>query len=307
MSQDPNQTFLNNGLNFTSVVHSKSYPAITPKPTDLKDKIIFINGASKGVGRAVAISYAKTGASHIILAARSSLTTTTTAMIEAAKAANKPVPTIIPLTVDITSRSQVEASLQTLLHHPDFPRGSNAKIDVLINNAGYLKKFEPVAESDPEEWWREWEVNLNGTYLVTRTFLPLLLASTTKTIVNVSSIGALITLPGASGYQTSKLAILRFSEYLDLEYREKGLLVYSIHPGGIKTDLAVHMPAEFMEWLVDEPELPADSLVWLTRVRREWLGARYVSVNWDMEELEGRKGDIVKGDLLKVRLAVNLF
>lgn len=55
----------------------------------------------------------------------------------------------------------------------------------------------------------------------------------------------------------------------------------------------------------DTPELAAHTIVWMTRERREWLSARYVSSNWDMGELEAKKDEIVAKDLLKVRLALS--
>lgn len=73
-------------------------------------------------------------------------------------------------------------------------------LDVLVNNAGWLERFVPMGESDVDEWWYTWEVNIRGLYLVTRAFLPLVLKSKEKTIVNLSSIGAHMTRPGVSAY-----------------------------------------------------------------------------------------------------------
>jgi hypothetical protein len=56
--------------------------------------------------------------------------------------------------------------------------------------------------------------------------------------------------------------------------------------------------------LVDKPELAANTIAWLTQERRPWLAGRYVSVNWDMEELDSRKDEIVQGDKLKLRLVI---
>jgi NAD(P)-dependent dehydrogenase (short-subunit alcohol dehydrogenase family) len=107
-------------------------------------------------------------------------------------------------------------------------------------------------------------------------------------------------------YQTAKLAVVRLSEFLNAEYGEQGLLSFSIHPGGVLTELASNMPKAFHEKLNDTPQLAGDSLVWLTAERREWLAGRYISVTWDAEELLAKKEDILKNDLLKVRLDVGL-
>ena len=91
---------------------------------------------------------------------------------------------------------------------------------------------------------------------------------------------------------------------MDKEYRQQGLIAISIHPGGIKTDLAMNMPPERQSVLTDTLELAADTLVWLSRERRDWLSGRFASVSWDMEELEQKKQDIVQRNLFKFRVVV---
>ena len=80
----------------------------------------------------------------------------------------------------------------------------------MINNAGYLEVSREVAEADVEEWWKTWEVNIKGTFLVTRALLPLLLESESgeKIIVNVSSIAAHGVRSGGSSYQVSRFVYL---------------------------------------------------------------------------------------------------
>ena len=98
--------------------------------------------------------------------------------------------------------------------------------------------------------------NIRGPYLMTRSFLPLLLASDQKTIINITSRGAHAMSYGASAYQTTKFALLRLSEYTNVEYGKQGILTYSVHPGGVMTELAQGMPkamqdrGELMELLV---------------------------------------------------------
>ena len=91
--------------------------------------------------------------------------------------------------------------------------------------------------------------------------------------------------PGASGYQTSKLALLRLTEFLAAEYADQGLLAYAIHPGGVLTELGSRMPAHTHAILVDTPELAGDTLAFLATERRDWLSGRYISVNWDTRDI----------------------
>jgi NAD(P)-dependent dehydrogenase (short-subunit alcohol dehydrogenase family) len=117
-------------------------------------------------------------------------------------------------------------------------------LDVVINNAGYMGRAKPVVDSDPEEYWMTWEINYRGVYWVTKYFLPLLLKKEDglKTIVNLSSKGAHALVPGMSAYQVSKFAILKFSESVCAEYAGVGVVAYSVHPGGVPTELALNMP-----------------------------------------------------------------
>lgn len=286
------------GLDFTPTIHNDTYPSIDPTKANLQGKSVLITGASKGVGRATALSFAKAGASPIIIAARSSLTSLVPELKSAAQKANRSEPKVITLKLDVTDESSVAAAVETIAK--DFKN-----LDILINNAGYLESpWLPVAQSTPTDWWASMTTNIKGTYLVTRAFLPLVLASSAKTVLNISSVGAHRIAPGASAYQTAKLAICRFTEFLVVEYGKEGLIALAVHPGGVKTELANGMPEWMHKVLIDEPELSADSMVWLVGERREWLSGRYVSCTWDVDELKGKKEQIVEGDLLKVRMAV---
>jgi NAD(P)-dependent dehydrogenase (short-subunit alcohol dehydrogenase family) len=209
---------------------------------------------------------------------------------------------VLTLSLDVTDRASVDAAVK------EVTAAFNNTLDILINNAGYLSSFTEIASSDPDEWWREWDVNVRGVYLVTRAFWPLLIASPLKLIINVASIGAVMLIPGCSAYGGTKLALLRFTEFIAQDHGGKdGVCAIAVHPGSVSTELARNMPGEMHGYLVDTPELAGDAVCWLGSERREWLAGRYVSANWDMEELAGRKGEVEAGDLLKVRMSVNGF
>jgi NAD(P)-dependent dehydrogenase (short-subunit alcohol dehydrogenase family) len=269
----------------------------------LNGRVVLITGASKGVGKAAALSYAKAGASGIVLAARSPLDAIAQEVKSAAKQAGRPEPQVLALELDVTDRSSVESAVEQVSH------AFSNRLDILINNAGYLPSFSAIGSSDPDEWWRGWEVNVKGVYLVTRFFWPLLLNSPLRIIINMSSICAFYNTPLSTSYGSTKLAVMKFTEYIEQDHGpgKDGVLAFGLHPGGVMTELASCLPEAYHEYLVDTPELAGDTCVWLGAERREWLAGRYVSAGWDLEELEGRKEEIVKGDLLKVRLAVNSF
>lgn len=298
MSTDPASKYSSFGINYCAERHD-SYPYIDPAKADLSGKTVVVTGASRGIGHSIAVSYAKGGASTIIIAARSSLQKTSDAIEAAASAAGRVPPKVIPLTVDLTKRIEVEQAAAQI-------KDQAGHIDILIANSGFVERPGPITDIDADEWWNTWMVNIQGTFHTLRSFIPLMVASPNpdKTIIATSSIGAALALPGMSSYQCGKLALSRMMEFVNVEYGQKGLLAYSVHPGGVFTDNGAKMPKEFHEGLIDAPELAGDTLVALTRERRSWLAGRYFSCNWDLEELVAKKAEIEKRDLLKFRLAM---
>ena len=285
------------GTNFTSTIRNDTYPVIDPNNLDLGGKYVFLSGASKGIGHAAAISFVKAGVAGIAIAARSDLSSLEQSMHEAAKAAGKPSPHIKPIRLDILDAQSIERAAQET-------SDAFGKLDILINNAGVMEEFKPTIDSDPEQWWQTWTVNIRGTYLLTRALLPLLLKGGDRQIIMLTSVGAFIRSPGGSAYQISKLAILRYTEYLNVEYAAQGVIAYGVHPGAIPTEIGLMLPSFLHHKLTDKPELAADTIVFLVSERREWLRGRYVSCTWDMLELCEKEEEIVKEDKLKIKLAV---
>ncbi|KAL9001767.1 MAG: hypothetical protein Q9188_005277 [Gyalolechia gomerana] len=291
-------TLIRTGQKFVPTIHNDAYPAIDPNKSSFEGQHVVITGASRGIGRATAAAYARAGAATLCLGARSNLSEVEKEVQKAATDAGKKTPHVHTFSLDIQSRQSVEKAAEEI-------EGMFGAVDVLVNNAGYLSKFIPIVDSDPDEWWKTWDANVRGVYLMTRSFLPLLLKGSGKTILNLTSGGAHVLTPGGSAYQTSKLAILRLSEFTNAEYGAQGILAYSLHPGGVATEMAKGMPQAMQDAVItDTPELAANTIVYLTQKRQEWLAGRYVNAKWDMDELFGKKDEIVEKDLLRVRMAV---
>jgi NAD(P)-dependent dehydrogenase (short-subunit alcohol dehydrogenase family) len=232
----------------------------------------------------------------------------------AAQDAGKVLPQLLMIEMEVLDMGSVSNAVKTV--EENFP-----KLDILINNAGYLGSFVSILDSDPESYWLNYEINVRGVYLMTKAVLPFMLRSGEKTILNVSSLGAHGIFPGGSGYETSKFAILRFTEYIMVEYGEQGLLAYSAHPCSYATALTSGLPdhmhhskwkellypnrvADVRPGLSDDVEIASDTMCFLTQTRRDWLAGRYISCNWDMPELLSREKEIVDGDKLKMRMVV---
>ena len=133
---------------------------------------------------------------------------------------------MLQIKIDISNETSVESAAQLVEESFD-------QLDILVHNAGFFGAPAPIVDSAPSIWWKIWDINIHGPYLVTRAFLPLLLKGGDKQIVYVTSVGAWLTNPGLSAYQTSKLALSRFTEFVNVEYGEKGVVAFSVHPGNV--------------------------------------------------------------------------
>lgn len=282
---------------FTSILRNDTYEAIDPTKLNLEGKCVFLSGASKGIGRAAAISFVKAGVAAIAVAARSNLSSVVQEMHETAAAMGKKAPHILALSLDILDRQSIERAAEETSK-------AFGRLDILINNAGAMEEFKSTVDSDPDQWWQTWTVNMRGTYLVTRALLPLMLQGGDKHIIILTSVGAFMPAPGGSGYQISKLALLRYAEYLNVEYGAQGLVSYALHPGAIPTEVGLTLPKYLHAKMIDTPELAADTIVFLSSEKTEWLRGRYVSCTWDMPEFLGMQEEIVQEDKLKIKLVL---
>lgn len=284
--------------------HHSQYSDIDPNTTlkgSASGKTIFLSGASQGIGHATAVAFAQAGAKAIYITARSQkgLEDTKTKI----SAAN-PKTQCAYMICDVTNADQVKRAIDDCVN-------KFGSIDVADANAGYLDKWSKIGESDVSSWWMSWEVNVKGAYHVARYCLPHLIESAHKHsakgstgghLILISSVGAQLLTPGASDYQASKHAVNRLCEFINLDHGEDGIKCFAIHPGGVPTTLAKNMPEEIHPYLVDKPELAAGFIVWLCSGKADWAKGRYLSSNWDVNELLQMKDQIIKVDLLVNRL-----
>ena len=173
------------GFELVETVHQDTYPFIDPSVGEASNLTVLVTGASKGIGLATVKSFAAAGASAIALVARSNLDAVASEVLQAAKQAGRDEPQILKLQVDICDSEAVERAIQSVARKFE-------TLDVLINNASRLETWHPLAETHIDDWWATWELNVKGTFLVTRAALPLVLRGRQKTILTVSSGGALI-------------------------------------------------------------------------------------------------------------------
>lgn len=115
--------------------------------------------------------------------------------------------------------------------------------------------------------------------------------------------GAQFILPGSSAYGTAKHAINRLCEFVVTDHGDQGVKCFAIHPGAVKTELSTSaLPVQFHSTLVDEPALPAAFAVWLSSGKADWATGRFLSANWDVDEIGSMRERILQQDLLVNRL-----
>ena len=247
------------------------------------------------------MAFAQAGAQAIYLTARSekALLETKTRVSQA-----NPKTQCEYMVCDVTDEKHVQASIKDCV-------AKFGGIDVVDSNAGYLNQWKKIGESDTGSWWKTWEVNLKGTYYIIRYTMSHLIESAKKHSVRgstgghlilISSIGAQLVRPTASDYQTTKHAINRLCEFVNVDHGGEGIKCFAVHPGGVLTVLAKNMPKELHANLIDEPDLAAGFIVWLCSGQADWAKGRYLSSNWDIDELMQLKDQIVEDDLLVNRL-----
>ncbi|VDB88724.1 unnamed protein product [Peniophora sp. CBMAI 1063] len=293
------QTSSTRGLGETLPVklHHDVYPFIDPTSAftaqALKNKVVFITGASRGIGRTTAITFARAGASLAISARSSSALDETKALV----LNEVPEAKVEKFVVDVTKAEEVEGAVEKTVK-------KFGRLDVVIANAGYTNTFDtPMAERPSADWWRTFEINVLGVY---NTIKPTVkhLKKTEGYIVGISSVAAQFRSQNASDYLVSKHALNRFIELVAIE--NAPVKAFSLHPGGVATDLSQKSGlGELGFHFIDPPEMAASTMLWLCTGKANWLNGRYLSVNWDLGQVEKEwKDKILEKDLLVNKLDV---
>jgi NADP-dependent 3-hydroxy acid dehydrogenase YdfG len=207
--------------------HKDTYPAIHPSSPHLstKGKNVAITGGGSGVGKAIARSFAISGSSSITLLGRTEKTLMGTKDV---LSKDFPNTKFFIIATDIVDRNSVNAAFEAI-------KSNIGTVDILIANAGVMPAWNTIAESDPEDWYRGFDVNVKGNLNLVQAFLPL--AAANATAINISAGMAHIQYyPERSAYHASKLAAIKIFDYLHHENPQ--LFVLNIHPGVLKTGLA---------------------------------------------------------------------
>ena len=270
----------------------------------LEGQVAVITGSGRGIGRAIALAYAREGA-KLALAARNEKE-----LDEAVGAVSELGAEAMAVPTDVTSQEDTERLARRVVDR-------FGRIDVLVNNAGNSGPVGPLQGNDIADWVNTISVNLTGTFLVCRAVIPVMLGQSAGKIINLSGAGATNAWSNMSAYCSSKAAVVRLTEVLAQELDGRGITVNALGPGSVHTSMwdkmteqAAEAGADFIHQLgmrvtsgggasIDEC---AELAVWLASEDSGELTGRLISAATDdFRGLSPRIAEIMAGDAYTLR------
>jgi 3-oxoacyl-[acyl-carrier protein] reductase len=259
----------------------------------LAGQVALVTGASRGIGRALALALAGAGMRVGLLARDAGRLRTVAAECEQRGGSG------LPVAVDVTDPASVRAAVD------EVSDGLGA-VDLLVNAAGQIEPVErPLWEVEPDDWWRVVEVNLRGPALLLWAVVPGMLERGRGRIVNLSSGMAGRPVPLYSGYSASKGAVMRVTDCLAGPLRDGGVSVFDVTPGLVHTDMTAAMPM----WANHRPDQfydvqrVCDLVVTVATGRLDELTGRFLHAGKDdVDDLVARAGEIRERDARTLRI-----
>lgn len=187
----------------------------------LAGQVALITGAGRGLGRQIALAFARAGADIVGTARTKAQLEDTTKEIKALGRC------ALSIVTDVRQEDQVRAMADQTLK--EFGR-----VDILVNNAG-MSRYGSFVEQKATDWWAMINTNLMGTLFCTHAILPSMLERGQGLIINISSVAGIHGLPNEAVYCASKHGVKGFTDALAIELKDKGIRVCGIYPGGMDT------------------------------------------------------------------------
>jgi NAD(P)-dependent dehydrogenase (short-subunit alcohol dehydrogenase family) len=189
----------------------------------LAGRVAVVTGASRGLGRAIALALAEAGA-DVAVAGRAAAE-----LEETARQAVRHDVRALPFVTDVSAYPEVER----LMAHVVSALG---RLDVVVNNAG-IARVAPLAEASLDDWRAIVEVNLSGVFYGCRAAAPYLIRQQSGKVINLASVLAAVALPGYTMYAATKGAVISLTRTLAVEWARHNIQVNAIAPGWFVTDM----------------------------------------------------------------------
>ena len=202
----------------------------------LADKIAVVTGAGRGIGRAVALAYAKMGADVVCVSRTEENSAKVAAEVEALGRRAWAV------AVDVSDTAAVDAAAKGILE-------STGRVDILVNNAGVTRDNLLMRMSE-EEWDTVIDTNLKGAFNFTKALTRPFIKQRSGRIINIASVIGLIGNAGQSNYAASKAALIGFTKSVAKELATRGITVNAIAPGFIETDMTAALGDKVREGIL---------------------------------------------------------
>jgi NAD(P)-dependent dehydrogenase (short-subunit alcohol dehydrogenase family) len=273
------------------------------RSNELAGQVALVTGGGRGLGRCYVEALAAAGAAVAAVARTASQLDDAVAAVEAAGGRAR------PYAGDVADAAFVERTIAAA----ELDLGP---IDLLVNAAGVAEPYGPLAETDPDAWWRGVEINAKGPFLTTRYVLPGMIARGRGRIVNVSSGVGTRAYPLVSSYAVGKTALIRLTECVSVEAAPAGVRVFSISPGMVRTDmnrsiLGHPRSKEWFPWAHETiaagkdwpPSASASLLLRLARGDGDALTGRHITVADDFDALVARAAEAAERQALVLRLS----
>lgn len=243
----------------------------------LSDRVAFITGASRGIGRAIALTLSKAGTDIAGIDLNLNELTSAMKMIEGATGRKA-----IAVQADVAEPTSVEKGVEEAI-------AVLGRIDILVNNAGITRDNILLRMKD-EEWDRVIKINLTGTFNCTKAVIKGMVKNRSGRIISIASVVGAMGNIGQANYAASKAGIIGFTKSIAREYANRGITANAIAPGFIETDMTKALSEEVRDALMKQipmgrlgmPEDVAHVVEFLASDEAAYITGQVIHVNGGM-------------------------